>query len=45
VNGFGQIQNVWILTAAEAAKKPWPSTKEEAARWVFDPTLQVWSKP
>jgi hypothetical protein len=45
VNGFGQVQNVWILTADEAIKRPWPTTPEEAAAWVFDPTMQTWSKP
>ena len=45
VNGFGQIQNVWILTADEANKRPWPATPEEASKWVFDPTMQVWSRP
>jgi hypothetical protein len=45
LNGLGQVQQVWILTAAEAARRPWPSNPEEAAKWVFDPTLQVWSKP
>jgi hypothetical protein len=45
LNGFGQIQAVWILTAAEAGKRPWPASPEEAAKWVFDPTMQVWSKP
>jgi hypothetical protein len=45
LNGFGQIQDIWILTAAEAAKRPWPSTPEEASKWVFDPTMQTWSKP
>ncbi|MDH4059632.1 MAG: hypothetical protein OEU94_02340 [Aquincola sp.] len=45
VDGFGQLQNVWILTEAEAAKRPWPTTVEEATRWSFDPTRQVWVKP
>jgi hypothetical protein len=45
VDGFGQVQNVWILTEAEAAKRPWPTTAQEAATWSFDPTRQVWVKP
>jgi hypothetical protein len=45
VNSFGQIHNVWILTADEAAKRPWPKTTEEASAWVFDPTMQAWGKP
>ena len=29
----------------EAAVQPWPRTREEAAKWRFDPVGQVWSKP
>ncbi len=45
VNSFGQIHNVWILTADEATRRPWPKTTEEASAWAFDPTMQTWSKP
>jgi hypothetical protein len=45
INTVGQIHNVWILTADEATKRPWPATPEQAAAWVFDPTMQAWSKP
>ena len=45
LDGMGQVQDVWILSAAEAAKQPWPKTPAEAQAWVFDPTLQRWSKP
>ena len=45
LDGFGQIQNVWILTEAEAAKRPWPTTPEESAKWTFDPVQQAWVKP
>ncbi len=41
----GQVYEVWILTPAEAAKKPWPRTPAEAAAWSFDPVAQVWTKP
>jgi hypothetical protein len=41
----GLLKDVWILTADEAAKKPWPTTTAEAQGWVFDPVAQVWSKP
>jgi len=41
----GLLKDVWILTAAEAAKKPWPATDQEAKSWAFDPAAQVWSKP
>jgi hypothetical protein len=45
LDGLGQVQDVWILSEAEAAKTPWPRTREEAQSWAFDPALQRWSKP
>jgi hypothetical protein len=36
---------VWILTADEAARKPWPTTPAEAQAWSFDPVAQAWTKP
>jgi hypothetical protein len=42
---LGLIQDVWILTPDEAAKRPWPTTQQEAAQWSFDPVAQTWSKP
>lgn len=45
LDGMGQVQEVWILSAAEAARQPWPKTPAEAQAWIFDPTLQRWSKP
>ncbi len=45
LDGQGQVQDVWILSAAEAARQPWPRTPAEAQTWIFDPTLQRWSKP
>ena len=41
----GGVHNVWVLTADEAARKPWPTTPEEAQRWVFNPAAQAWTKP
>ena len=41
----GMVRDVWILTDEERAKQPWPRTPQEAARWVFNPTAQTWSKP
>ena len=41
----GQLLDVWILSAAEMARKPWPSTPQEAASWRFNPDAQIWSKP
>jgi len=41
----GELRDVWILTEAELARKPWPTTPEQARTWVFDATMQSWSKP
>ncbi len=41
----GLIHQVWVRTAEEAARKPWPTTAAEAAAWTFDPTSQTWSRP
>jgi len=41
----GQPYEIWILTDAEIAKKPWPWTTAEAAAWTFDPIAQTWTKP
>jgi hypothetical protein len=41
----GELRDVWILTEAELANRPWPSTPEQARTWVFDSSLQRWSKP
>ena len=41
----GQVYEVWLLSAAEAANKPWPRTTAEAAAWTFDPIAQTWTKP
>lgn len=41
----GELRDVWILSEAELAKKPWPATPEQAQTWVFDSTMQRWSKP
>ena len=45
VDPLGHLHDVWILTASEAARKPWPTTQREAQTWVFDPTHQRWAKP
>jgi hypothetical protein len=39
----GQVKEVWILTAAEAAKT-WPTTAAQAASWTFDPIAQTWTQ-
>jgi hypothetical protein len=41
----GLLLDVWILTPAERARQPWPTTPEQAATWVFDPSAQTWSRP
>ena len=41
----GLVKDVWILRPEEAAVRPWPTTRNEAAAWSFDPAAQVWSKP
>ncbi|MDT7837500.1 hypothetical protein [Aquabacterium sp. OR-4] len=43
--GTGLVKDVWILRADELAKKPWPTTADEAAKWTFDPLAQTWTKP
>ena len=40
----GHVKDVWILTPEEAAKRPWPATREEAARWEFDLMAQTWTR-
>ena len=41
----GGVHDVWVLTADEAARKPWPTRPEDAQRWVFNPAAQTWTKP
>jgi hypothetical protein len=41
----GHILDVWVLTPAEAANQPWPTSPAEAAAWSFNPDLQRWAKP
>ncbi len=45
VDPQGLLREVWILSEAEAARKPWPATREEAASWRFDAIAQTWFKP
>ena len=40
----GLVQDVWLLTPEEASRR-WPTTREEATTWSFDPISQSWSKP
>ena len=41
----GALLDIWVLTAAERAKRPWPSTPAQAAAWSFDAVAQTWSRP
>jgi hypothetical protein len=45
VDPSGLLLDVWILTPAERARLPWPTTPEQAATWAFDPSAQTWSRP
>ncbi|MEO7851118.1 MAG: hypothetical protein ABIR94_02530 [Rubrivivax sp.] len=40
----GQVLDVWVLTARERTKKPWPTTLEQARTWAFDVNGQVWTR-
>ena len=40
----GDLKDVWILTPEELAKRTWPTTPEQAARWLFDPLEQTWTR-
>ena len=40
----GLVHDVWILTADEADRKPWPTTPEQALRWDFSPAAQTWTR-
>ena len=40
----GLVHDVWILTPEEAARKPWPTTVQEAQRWEFSPAAQTWTR-
>jgi len=41
----GLVLDVWVLTPAEAARKPWPVTLEQAQAWRFNPDAQTWTRP
>jgi hypothetical protein len=43
VDPLGLVLDVWILTDAERARQPWPTTPAQAAAWLFDPVEQTWS--
>jgi len=41
----GQVLDVWVLTPAELARRPWPGTPQEAAAWSFNFDSQTWTRP
>ena len=41
----GGLLDVWVLTAEERARWPWPTTQAQAAAWSYDAASQTWSKP
>jgi hypothetical protein len=41
----GLINQVWLLTDEELARKPWPTTLEQAQSWSFDAGTQTWTRP
>ena len=45
LDSAGDLLDAWILTDAEQAKQPWPTSREQALNWVFDSALQRWSRP
>jgi len=43
LDSLGLVHEIWILTDAERARQPWPTTAQEAKTWAFDPIAQVWT--
>lgn len=43
VDSYGLLMDIWILRPDEI-KARWPKTPEEAAKWVYDPLSETWSK-
>jgi hypothetical protein len=39
----GNLLDVWVLTPAELARRPWPATAAQARAWRFDPSTQTWT--
>ena len=40
----GNVQDVWVLNAAERSVNPWPVSLQQAASWAFNPDTQTWSR-
>jgi hypothetical protein len=45
IDPYGLVLDVWVLTAEERKRVPWPTTPAEAAAWRFDAAAQAWSRP
>ena len=43
LDSLGQLLDVWVLSPAEMARRPWPTNAEQAANWVFNSDAQTWS--
>ena len=39
----GQIREIWLLSAAEAALTPWPTLPQHLQTWRQDPQTQRWT--
>ncbi len=40
----GNLQDVWVLNAAELSLRPWPVSLQQAGSWAFNPDTQTWSR-
>ena len=40
----GNLQDVWMLNAAELGVRPWPVSLQQAGSWAFNPDTQTWSR-
>ena len=45
VDALGQPLEIWVLRPDEAARVPWPSTRDQAQAWSFDAAAQTWTIP
>lgn len=41
----GQPLDIWILTDAEKASQPWPTTAAQSQTWQFNADTQTWTRP
>ncbi|MDB5819253.1 MAG: hypothetical protein JWQ11_2893 [Rhizobacter sp.] len=41
----GLVRDIWILRGDERARRPWPTSMEQARAWEFDMTAQTWTRP